>query len=568
MSALGVVRFIGKNKKGSELTAELYRLRNDNFVGKKIIELHRAVNFALTCGLRKNPLHVAAGELKKIFHLGDFIIYAGEKDGFSPIMSSGINLRSIKGVKVPALESRKRNRLTPPDALPSIKLADIERLPAGLDADFAFAYPVANRYLLFVGQDRAGEFARCCSFDEFNKEIWPAIVSLADSAAAFKKNLSRVRELESADNENRRRIEKLTSQKPPRPDASRMIEFTKQIFSIFDEQRLLEIIAGYLKTTFAARSVVILTKNDSGGYSVAVMQGEGDRPIDKLELSPDSEVIKLLADSDGAIQIKNSRFIADSREMVQNEKADGSAIVDKLTKKGDMSHILILNVSERARTGNENDLATLSIMSNLVSLALGNIDQYRLIEKMSYTDSMTGLYNYRYFYKRLNEEIYRARRFNRMLSLVIFDVDNFKIINDSFGHQAGDEVLKGLASLVISSVRAIDVVSRYGGEEFCIIMPETDSSSCRIFMERLRSKIQNQKFVGDDRRKGYEISVSIGGAIFPQDAQSADRLIYCADMALLKAKASGRNRSVMFGADMLEDNSDENQNKDNIAYET
>ncbi len=564
------MRFIRRNKEGSELTAELYRLRTDAFIGKKITELQRSVNYALSCGLRKNPLHIAAEELKKLFGLGNFVIFCGEKGNFVPIMSSGINLRSIKPVKVPVLDSRKRNRLMPPESSPKLKPADIEGYPAGINAGFVFAYPVEGRYLLFVGEDPTGEFARFCSFDEFNREVWQSIIWLAESGAAFKKSRNRIKELESTIEENRRRIEKLTSQKPaPRPEISRMIELTNQIFSIFDEQRLLETIAGYLKTTFAARGVVILSKNDRSGFSTIVGRWSADMPNYKLELSPDSEVIKMLTNSGGAINVKSNQIIDDSRE-AQKEGSDGSALVDKLTKKGEISHIIVLNAPERPQADRENDLALLSMMANMVSLALGNIDQYRLIEKMSYTDSMTGLYNYRYFYKRLNEEIYRARRFKRMLSLVIFDVDNFKIINDSFGHQVGDEVLKGLASLVVSSVRAIDVVSRYGGEEFCIIMPETDFSSCQIFMERLRTRIEQQKFAGDDRQKGYEISVSIGGAIFPQDAQTADRLIYCADMALLKAKASGRNCTVMFGANMLEHDSDENenQNKDNIAYET
>ena len=140
-----------------------------------------------------------------------------------------------------------------------------------------------------------------------------------------------------------------------------------------------------------------------------------------------------------------------------------------------------------------------------------------------------------------------------MLALVIFDIDNFKLFNDTYGHQAGDEVLKNMAELVTSSVRAIDIVSRYGGEEFCVIMPDTGFANCLIFIERLRKRIEGHAFLSKFVEKGYNITISIGGAVYPVDAQSADRLIYCADMALLKAKADGRNQSIMFNSAMLED---------------
>ena len=140
-----------------------------------------------------------------------------------------------------------------------------------------------------------------------------------------------------------------------------------------------------------------------------------------------------------------------------------------------------------------------------------------------------------------------------MLALVIFDIDNFKTFNDTYGHQAGDEVLKNLARLVTKSVRAIDIVSRYGGEEFCIIMPDTGFANCLIFIERLRKMIERHKFTSKLVDEGYSITVSTGGAVYPIDSQTPDRLIYCADMALLKAKSDGRNRSMMFNSLLLDD---------------
>jgi diguanylate cyclase (GGDEF)-like protein len=165
---------------------------------------------------------------------------------------------------------------------------------------------------------------------------------------------------------------------------------------------------------------------------------------------------------------------------------------------------------------------------------------------------MTGIYNYRYFYKRLGEEILRAKRYNRDISLVILDIDNFKLFNDNYGHQTGDMVLKSTAELVTRAIRSIDIVSRYGGEEFCIIMPDTSENSSRFFIERIKNEISDFKFRSGTMNEEMSITVSVGCSVFPHHGSTSDRLIYCADMALLKAKSLGRNKAMIYQADFLE----------------
>jgi len=172
-----------------------------------------------------------------------------------------------------------------------------------------------------------------------------------------------------------------------------------------------------------------------------------------------------------------------------------------------------------------------------------NVQRFEETEAMSYTDGLTGLYNFRFFVKRIGEEIDRARRYVRPLALIIIDIDDLKIVNDKYGHLAGDCLLKTFAGELSSSVRSNDVVSRYGGDEFCLIMPETDRDKTRIFMERIRDKIGETPCVVDNMTEKLTYSVSIGGAVYPTDAENADALIHAADMALLKAKSEGRNRT-------------------------
>ncbi|MBN2227793.1 MAG: GGDEF domain-containing protein [candidate division Zixibacteria bacterium] len=174
------------------------------------------------------------------------------------------------------------------------------------------------------------------------------------------------------------------------------------------------------------------------------------------------------------------------------------------------------------------------------------VENARLFEEteaMSYTDGLTGLYNFRFFIKRIGEEIDRARRYVRPLALIIIDIDDLKVVNDKYGHLAGDCLLKAFAGELTASVRSNDIVSRYGGDEFCLIMPETDRDNTRIFMERIRDKIGASPCAIEGTEDKLAYSVSVGGAVYPSDAENAEALIHAADMALLKAKSEGRNRT-------------------------
>ncbi len=174
------------------------------------------------------------------------------------------------------------------------------------------------------------------------------------------------------------------------------------------------------------------------------------------------------------------------------------------------------------------------------------VGRYERAKEMSYTDGLTGVYNHRYFHKRLTEELQRAARYGRSLTLLILDVDDLKIINDNYGHPAGDILLRSLANILSDSVRSIDLISRYGGDEFCLIMSETSRNRARLSMNRIRSRIASNPIKLEGVSDNLQYSVSIGGAVYPVDAESVDDLIKAADKALLQAKAEGRNCSRLF----------------------
>jgi diguanylate cyclase (GGDEF)-like protein/PAS domain S-box-containing protein len=170
-------------------------------------------------------------------------------------------------------------------------------------------------------------------------------------------------------------------------------------------------------------------------------------------------------------------------------------------------------------------------------------------EELANHDDLTNLYNRRAFAAFLNEELARMRRYQRPLSLLMLDIDHFKRINDTCGHQAGDAILKGLSDLLAEQARAVDRVCRYGGEEFAVILPETDAAVAVRIAERLRVEVERKTIdIGGSKRIG--ITVSIGVATYPQQADSLDGVVKAADLALYAAKQAGRNRVCRHEAEM------------------
>jgi len=182
------------------------------------------------------------------------------------------------------------------------------------------------------------------------------------------------------------------------------------------------------------------------------------------------------------------------------------------------------------------------------SLALqSTLDMRRvtLLEQESITDPLTGIYNRRYLERRLDEEFERARRYRMPLSILMIDIDHFKQVNDTHGHQTGDLVLNYLGRLLLDAMRSSDIVARYGGEEFIIIAPNTNGNTAQGLAERLREHINSHKLVLSNhpsRRLEISITASIGVADLDATPDTAEELIHSADMALYQAKQDGRNR--------------------------
>jgi len=164
------------------------------------------------------------------------------------------------------------------------------------------------------------------------------------------------------------------------------------------------------------------------------------------------------------------------------------------------------------------------------------------LEELSITDGLTTLYNSRYFYSRVDEEMRRADRYGHPLSILIADVDDFKHYNDTHGHPTGDNALRDIASCLRNCMREQDLVARYGGEEFSIILPETGKEAAGQIAERIRNAIAAQPFPHQESQPGGNLTISLGVAAFPNDACDIKTLVGQADKALYRAKEKGKNR--------------------------
>lgn len=186
-----------------------------------------------------------------------------------------------------------------------------------------------------------------------------------------------------------------------------------------------------------------------------------------------------------------------------------------------------------------------AILGNQFALALRRIKLYHEIERIAITDGLTELHTRRYLSERFQEELKRSHTRGMKLSFIMIDVDYFKKLNDQYGHLMGDQVLREVARIIQENIREIDIAGRFGGEEFCVILPDTDHAGVRYAAERIRQAVDSNSIRAYDAE--VKVTVSIGMTTYPQDGLQMEELIDKADWALYRAKKEGRNRICSFG---------------------
>jgi diguanylate cyclase (GGDEF)-like protein len=200
-----------------------------------------------------------------------------------------------------------------------------------------------------------------------------------------------------------------------------------------------------------------------------------------------------------------------------------------------------LSLHNRSRLFSSQDRMVLEAIGHQVGLALENMRLYEQVRSLATTDDLTGFRTRRYFMERLEQEYRRATRYDQPFAVILLDLDHFKAINDRSGHLMGDSLLRQVAQRLAAHARESDLLGRFGGEEFIVLLPETGRVEALQIAERLRQALDGEGFSADDGTPPMRVTASFGVAAYPDDAQSVEELISCADAALYRAKAMGRN---------------------------
>jgi diguanylate cyclase (GGDEF)-like protein len=286
----------------------------------------------------------------------------------------------------------------------------------------------------------------------------------------------------------------------------------------------------------AIRRLVRLFLRRAGYETLEYMTGEEARaalksvPWDLAILDrklPDMDGVVLAHELKSSAQLRSRYIIMLTGEAEQEDKIEGLELGadDYITKPFQYPELLA-----RIRAG-----------KRIVDLQKELVETNKRLELLSITDGLTKLHNHRHFQDELARAFEESQRYQRPLSLAMIDIDFFKKINDTYGHAAGDDVLKQCAALFRSSVRSTDLVARYGGEEFAVMMPETTLQDGIAFAEKIRHLIEETEF--ETQAGVIHATVSIGVASVPHSRiHSAKELIIAADRALYRAKKSGRNQ--------------------------
>lgn len=273
----------------------------------------------------------------------------------------------------------------------------------------------------------------------------------------------------------------------------------------------------------AVRGIKVPLREDAGVLAMTVLEGMN------FEITTDDSRRKTAHDP--VLQSLRTEYFV-TVPLKAKDKVVGVILADNLFTK---------------KTIPKDDTRTLTMFANHAGLAIENSRLYEQTVYESNTDTLTRLWNHGYFQFLLTEELKKAYEGKYPLSLVMFDIDNFKNYNDSMGHQMGDQILREVARILKTTCDGKGSVSRYGGEEFAVILPNMDKNAAGETAENLRKAIEGYPFKGQEVQPTKNLTISGGLSTYPEDALDKEKLIYLADMALYEAKRAGRNKACVYG---------------------
>ena len=321
-------------------------------------------------------------------------------------------------------------------------------------------------------------------------------------------------------------------------------EIGKALTSSLDIGEVMHVILAKVSELLKPSNWSLLLKDHSTGelyFHAAVGQGS-DRLLG-MRLKPGEGIAGWVAQHNQPLLVPNVH--ADPRFASRFDKASRfhtkSILCVPLTFKGRVLGVIELVNGEGDGSFDAEDLRILSTVAEFSAIAIENAQNFAKVQELTVLDDHTGLFNSRQLKRTLEQEIVRATRFGHPVSLIFFDLDHFKQVNDRHGHQAGSRVLAEIGRLLLGTLRSTDVPVRYGGDEFVILLPETSKDQAMECAKRLRGEISRWKFLAEEPYGPLQITASLGVASFPDDARVPEELLRRADDAMYRVKAERRD---------------------------
>lgn len=325
-------------------------------------------------------------------------------------------------------------------------------------------------------------------------------------------------------------------------------ELLRAIGNTADLKELGELLLGKISQIFSAEKIsLMLLDKETNELFVWATSVEGKEQKD-VKIKYGQMFAGWVVQKGQPLLVKNvdSEFPAFSKAKLGRYKSKSFIIAPIKNKEHTLG---VINITERKESGvfDDDDLKLVSLITPVLVLQMEKIQLLGRMESLSIKDSLTGLFNHRYFQEHLVEEVGRAQRYRRHLSLIILDIDNFQKYNENYGYSMGDKVLVQLANIFVENLRKVDIIARYAQEEFAVILPDTKRKQAAIAAEKLRDKVNSAVFV--ERRDSSlgmaRLTVSLGVAeYYPNNTK--EEFIQHIEFALKEAKEKGRNRVCVY----------------------
>ena len=361
--------------------------------------------------------------------------------------------------------------------------------------------------------------------------IWSYFLAISYASDHLRKNEKRLLKLFDTLNQRTSELEKSQAQ------LEMIYENSRILASILETENVVQEVMKIMGEILGYDSFAIVFKDRTEKLYFRARSAEGEKSFHPRPCPPEgTELVRKIIDLGEPACLKNIVTRFDYKPLSSNSR---SLMIVPLTSHSTAMGVLVAESNDESRF-HDKDIQMLSIVARSAALALENAELHRRTEELTINDELTDTFNYRYFVQKLQEEKRRAARYSLPLSLIMVDIDWFKKLNDSYGHEIGNLVLKGLSDIIKKCIRDVDIFCRYGGEEFVVILPQTPKVEATQIAERIRQQIE--KAVIDTAKRGkLKVTVSVGVTSYPENGKSQDDLLAIADQALYRAKGEGRN---------------------------